>query len=100
MVGEQAGADARTGCKDPAVDSDGLLQRCHQFRGFCFDLLDRSDVFDQHGEFVATQASEHAVEARCRPQPFRDSLQHAVAEVVAQRVVDRLEVVDIEEQQR
>ena len=51
-------------------------------------------------EFVAAQPG-HEVMGRHRvQQPLRHPLQQGVADVVAEGVVDRLEIVEVDEQQR
>ena len=68
--------------------------------GVLSTFVDGFDVLEQHREFVAAQAREQAARAGSRAQPLGDALQHAIAEVVTERVVDRLEVVHVHEQQR
>ncbi len=60
----------------------------------------RLHVFDQHREFVTAEARQQRARARSRTKSFRHDLQYAVAEVVSQRVVDGLEVVEVDEHQR
>ena len=56
-------------------------------------------AFQHDGEFVAADAGDGALRARHFLQPLGGSAQHAVAGGMAQRIVDVLEVVQIEEQQ-
>jgi len=58
----------------------------------------RLHVLDQHGELVATEACEHGARPGRGTKPLRHQLQHAIAEVVSERVVDGLEVVEVDEQ--
>ncbi len=51
-----------------------------------------------HHELVAAQARDRVRFAHGSRQPLRDRLQELVARVVAERVVDALEVVEVEEQ--
>ena len=60
----------------------------------------RIDVFDEHDEFVAAQPRDQIRFAHAFAQPPRESDEHRVADGVAQRVVDLLEVVDVQIQQR
>ena len=55
---------------------------------------------DQHGELVATQARDHVVGTHMLAQALADTAQHQVAGIVAVTVVDRLEVVEIDQHQR
>ena len=66
----------------------------------CLDLRRGLDVLQQHRELIAAEARQQAAGAGGRAQPLGDLLQHAVAEAVAEGVVDGLEVVDVDEQQR
>ncbi len=100
MVRIQARADARTGRKHTAIDRKWLLQSRDDLRGLGLDFLDRLHILQQHREFIAAETGEHAIVADRRVQAIGDALQHAVPEVVAQRVVDRFEVVHVQEQQR
>ena len=49
-------------------------------------------------ELVAAEAGEHVVVAQRRAQATGDRLQQLVADLVAEAVVDRLEVVEVDEQ--
>ncbi len=53
-----------------------------------------------HGEFVATHARRHAGTADDGFEPVRHFLQQLVATGMAERVVDALEAVEIDQQQR
>ena len=100
VIGIQARADAGAGGEHATVDDERLLQCRHQPRGVRFDLLAGLHVLQQHRELIPAQAREQCIGARGGVQPLGDVLQHAIAEAVAERVVDRLEVVHIHEQQR
>ena len=58
------------------------------------------DVLQQHAELVAADARDEVVAAHAGAQARGDHLQQRVADVVAERVVHLLEVVEVEEQQR
>jgi hypothetical protein len=64
-----------------------------------FDVLNGFDVLDQHGEFVAAETGQEGAPFGRRAEPLCDSLQHTVAEVMAERVVDGLEIVYVNEEQ-
>ena len=57
-------------------------------------------VADDDRELVAAHPADMAAIADFLDQPLRDALQHRVALGVAERVVDRLEAVEIEEHDR
>ena len=52
------------------------------------------------GELVATHAGNDVELARASSQAFADQLQQFVADVMAERIVDALELVEIETQHR
>ncbi len=64
------------------------------------DRAGRVQIFEQGGEFVATGASHESVVAGASAQAPSDGLQQCVADVVAEPVVDLLEVVEVDKQQR
>jgi hypothetical protein len=55
-----------------------------------------ADVIGEHGELVAAEPHDGVREAEAGGQPCGHTAQQAVAGVVAQRVVDRFEVVEVE----
>jgi hypothetical protein len=54
---------------------------------------------EQDGELLAADARRHVYAARAGLQRVGEAAQHVVAHVVAVRVVDPLEVVNVEHQQ-
>ena len=82
----------------------GLVERgenlfAHGFglRGGFLGVL--AQVFQHHHEFVAAQARHGVALAHAGGQALGDLLQQQVADVVAEGVVERLEVVQVDEQQ-
>ena len=57
-------------------------------------------VFQHHHELVAAQTRHGVAFAHTRLQALRNLLQQQIADVMAKRVVEGLEVVQIDEQQR
>jgi hypothetical protein len=57
-------------------------------------------VFEHDGEFVAAEARDRVAVAHMRAQARAGRLEHAVAGRVAHRIVDVLEAVEVEEQNR
>ena len=57
-------------------------------------------VLQEHRELVATESGDGVPAAHRPSQAFRRAHQEGVAGGVAQRVVDNLEVVEVEEQDR
>src|SRR5687767_404464 len=100
MLGIEAGPDARTGGEHASLDGERLLKSEHDLVGPLQHFLVRLHVFDQYSELVAAKASQQRTRAGCRAQPLGHELKNTVAEVVSERIVDRLEVVEVHEQQR
>ena len=63
-------------------------------------VLGPVEPFAEHDELVAPEAGDRVARADDRRDPFRHTAQHLVTERVAEGVVHRLEVVDVDEQQR
>ena len=100
MIGEQADADRGRNGELVAIiqpqwrieDVDDRLRACPRFIG-------RGDVLDHHGELVAADAGDGPFASDRILQALRGGLEHAVADRMAERIVDVLEVVEVEEQQ-
>ena len=58
------------------------------------------ELRQQHHELIAAEARDHVVLASHVLQATRDRLQQRVADRMAERVVDALELVHVDEQQR
>jgi hypothetical protein len=78
----------------------GLLQRGEQALQQRPDLGFRRDAAHEHGELVAAQARHGVVAARDRLQPLAEHPQQLIARGVALRVVDLLEAVEVEADDR
>ena len=66
----------------------------------CSDVLGVRDALDQHGELVAAQARGGVRPAQALVEARGGQAQQLVADLVAERVVDGLEVVEVDEQHR
>ncbi len=88
-------ADAGPGAHVMAGDRGGLLEPLDQRRGEAlgFDAV----AVDQHAKLVAAGARQEAPFGALG-EPLRDQLEQLVADAMAERVVDDLEVVEIEAQ--
>ena len=73
----------------PALDPAGHRRR----------ILGAGDVWHQHGELVTAKASEGVPFPYAAGQPLRDVAEELVSGVVAEAVVDHLEVVQVHEEQ-
>ena len=99
----------RTRARDPDARSDEdllpveLERRVQRLEDPVGDV-GRTDalatVLEQDRELVATEAGRRVRRAEARPEPLPDLAQQAVAGRMAQRIVDRLEVVEVHEQDR
>ncbi len=78
----------------PNGSPDDLEQPSHDLR----DAPLVRDVLEQNRELVAAQPGHGVADTQRRPHARGDGLQHPVAGVVAERVVDDLEVVEVQEQ--
>jgi hypothetical protein len=100
VVGVRGGRDADAGRahellvadleRDAARGDDPITERDR--------LFEPRDVLDQDGELVATEARERVLRPQGRAEPLGHLQQHGVAHEVAERVVDELEAVEIEEE--
>ena len=64
------------------------------------ELFDARQILDQDGELIAAQAPDGVLAAQAPFEALADLLQELVAGRVAERVVDVLEVVEVDEEQR
>ena len=78
----------------------GRWNSAHHLLSAALDFLGRSTVLEHERELVAAEPRHEAALARRRAQPLTDHLEHAVAELVPEAVVDHLEIVEIDEQDR
>ena len=78
----------------------GLLERIAQAHGDPRGLGQAQALLAQHHELIAAEARERVLGAQQLRQPPRHLDEHAIAAVVAEAVVDRLEVVDVDEEDR
>ena len=82
------------------AELEGLLERVEQAFGDQRGARVGREVADEHDELVAAEAAERVDLPHHAMQPRGDRLQQLVADRVAERVVDRLEVVEVDEQRR
>ena len=61
--------------------------------------MDGAQIDEHHDEFVAAKAGDGVAFANAGGEPLCHMLKKQIANVVAQRVVERLEVIEIKEQQ-
>ena len=81
-------------------DRERLAQRCADRLDRHFRRNGRSADARQHHELVAGETSEHVAAREHAAQTLGQQAQHLIADLVAERVVDRLEAVDVEHRDR
>ena len=99
MRGKGGDTDARVHDQRPTVQDVGLVEVLQHFlRGALgtFDIRCRQ----QQGEFVAAKARHSVRLAQRSSQPYRGLLQHAIAGMMAKRVVDFLEAIEVDDEER
>jgi hypothetical protein len=100
VAGEQADADGGGQEQFMVAETERLLECAEDFAGQHRDLVFAAHRFHQADEFVATQAGQHVDQAHMLGQPRRNGNQQFVANPVAKRVIDLLELVKVDEQHR
>ena len=93
-------ADARPDIEQVIVDLVRLGQSLNDIVRQLVDAFAIGCFAQHHGELVAAQPPADLAVAHQALQPRRDFGQHAVADQVPKRVVDRLEAVEIDHHQR
>ena len=97
---KQAHADAHGGHQRAAVDHHRRAQHFVDARRGDRHFIGRIDLVQHHDEFVAAHADDDVRGPHRRAHALGDFLQQLVADLVAARVVDVLEAVEVEEQHR
>ncbi len=93
-------ADAGADAQGEIVERDGLVERRDQPLRRRRRLASIRRVPEDHRELVAAEPREQVVLPQHRAEPARHHLQHLVAHQMAVQVVDGLEVVEVQIQQR
>ena len=93
-------ADAGADLDQMIVDLVAFAQAVDDAAGKARRILVRLDVLLEHDEFVAAEASDEILRPQHFAQAVGDRAQQLVAAGMAERVVDLLELVEIDEQQR
>ena len=83
-----------------AAELQRLAQHRQQFAGDALDLVTLGGLLQNDHELVAAEPRHDVARTQRAAQPAADLHQQHVAGVVAQRIVDDLEPVEIDEQQR
>ena len=96
----ERGPDAGPDIQDMMIDLIGFGQMFDDRTRDLFDIGAVPGVADHDGEFVTAQSAAHFVFAHQGIQALGDFRQHPVPDQVAERIVDRLEPVQIDHQKR
>ena len=89
-------ADAGGGLHLVAIDGIRPRNDIADFGRQRFDVGGVGDVVLQHGEFVAAETGDHVGLAHAAAHALADRAQQGIADRVAERVVDVLEMVEVE----
>ena len=100
VVREAGEADAGADVEQDPVDLERLLERGDQPLGDHAAALRAAGAGRQHGELVAAEAGEQVVAPERGAHAVGHVAEEAVAVGMAERVVDGLEVVEVDQQQR
>ena len=100
MIGRHADTHAAADFNDIAFDDHGAREDFdNPFRhGRCSVGIAEAERDDR--ELVAADTCDDVAIAGCQPEPVGNPLQHKVADWMPQSVIDRLEAVEIDHQQR
>ena len=99
VVGRQGDADARAELDGDAADLERALERVEQPERELGRGAAVRQVAQQHGELVAAEPGQGVAAAQRLAQPGGHLPEQRVALVVAERVVDLLEAVEVDQQQ-
>jgi hypothetical protein len=100
VLGMQGHADAGLDAHRHPVEHERRVQAVAQAPGDRHGRLGFDGPGEQDGELVTAEARQQVVRAQRRLQPRADALQQQVAHVMAERVVELLEAVEVEQQER
>ena len=97
---KHADAYARPGVKLLAVEIDRDGNNLQQLVGDLGSILGRGEIRENHEELIAAEPRHHVGFAQHLLDARRHLLEHDVAAVMAQRIVDGLEIVQVDEHDR
>ena len=83
-----------------AAERERLLERFEQALGDQLGAAGQRELLGDHDELIAAEPPERVGVAHDAVERSRDRLQQLVADAVPERVVDALEVVEVDEQRR
>ena len=98
ILGAQGDADAGGDVKHVVVDDQRSGQLVEHLRRHERGVLGLGDLRQDHDELVATETSQCVLAPQTARQPAGHVDEHLVSHIVAEAVVDDLEIVEVEEQ--
>ena len=100
VVGVDGNADAAREREVLAGADIGLVQSADHFAGFSGEDVRLVHIFEEHKELVSANARQRVRGTEDGADAVRHLAQHRVAEDMPEVVVDRLEIVEINHEQR
>ena len=100
VAGRNRDADAGTADDAVSVEQIRLADRRNQTARQHGDFFRPRDAGLYHGKFIGAETCDGVLFAQGRPQALGHTLEQLVADGMTQRIVDGLEVVEIEKQDR
>jgi hypothetical protein len=97
VIGVDDDTDAHREVQIVLIDAVGRVQRQKHFLRTDGCILCMGHFREQNHEFVASLPADRVRGAHAGEQPPGDGLQQAIADVVAQRIVDVLEAIHVQE---
>src|SRR5690242_3238700 len=83
-----------------APEHERPAQRVEDLLRDADDVARRREILDERDELVTPEPGDGVAFPQAQPQAPRDLLEQTVAEGVAERIVDELEAVQVEEEER
>src|SRR5690606_16407025 len=100
VLAQRGDANAGTDHQGALVQFQWLVQLFEDALCHPLGVADAGHAVEQHDELVAAEAEQLVAGAQAAVETLRHFHQHAVADGVAEAVVDQLEAVQVDEQQR
>ena len=100
VFGEYADTDTGADKQLVFIDIEGAFHDLQHLLRSIGGMGHLRAIIDQHGKLIATQSSHGKAFAKYPLQTVRDCLEQKITDVMAKAVVDDLEVVEVDHQQR
>ena len=96
---EDADPDAGGKCEDALPRFDRLAQRIQQALRHAVRKISRSRFNEQDVELISARSGHHVAASDAFPESLRNGFEHRVTDGVAQRIVNQLKPIQIDEEQ-